>query len=559
MPSQQERQRGRRAASTGEEYKRLSPAEFIRRHSELTGFHNPARALYQTIRELVENSLDASDAKGILPWIYISIREMPGAAGVNGGRSRYVVTVEDNGVGVPVSNMAEAFGKVFYSSKYIIRQTRGMYGLGVKAAVLYGQMTVGSPVEVISSVRNSSYTYMMRIMIDTSKNEPKVVEKGEWEKKARWHGTRVTIMLEGDWSRSRSKILEYVRRTAVIAPYAEIILETPDGRILVYPRTTRIMPKPPREAKPHPHGVDIEDLKQIIANSKASTLKELLITEFQSIGEKTANDFLSKYGFNPNLNPKKLLERGMEGMLMKLVDALTEYSFKAPKSDYLSPIGESLIKEGLRRMFNPEWVEAVTRNPRAYKGHPFIVEVGLAYGGSIEPREEPLILRYANKIPLLYSEKEDVIYHVVNSINWRNYNVEFPAPLIILVHIASTKVPYKGMGKESISDVPEIENEIKNAVQEVARKLKSYLSRKAREEELARKSETLARYIPEVAWSLAVLSKPPEKWAPPSREEVDSIKEMLINVVANHLAGNSMDREKIRGLIKDIASSVEME
>ncbi|WP_131159484.1 DNA topoisomerase VI subunit B [Aeropyrum pernix] len=549
-----------RPGSTGEKYREMSVAEFFAKNKELAGFANPTRALYQTIRELVENSLDATDAKGILPWIYISIRQIEGSEG-RGGRPRYTVTVEDNGIGVPVTSMAMAFGKVLFSSKYVIRQTRGMYGLGVKAAILYGQMTAGTPVEVYSATKGSQYVYMMKLVIDVQRNEPRILERGEWNKRGSWHGTRVTLSLEGDWSRAKSKILEYIKRTAVIAPYAEIILETPDGEIYYFPRSTRKLPKPPKESKPHPHGVDIEQLKSMLRSTRASTLREFLVKEFQSIGDKTAQDFLEKYGLDPDLKPMELLKKGRDKLLRRLADALMEYPFRAPKSDYLSPIGSDIIEIGLRRMFNPEWVGAVSRSPKAYRGHPFIVEVGIAYGGGIEARSEPLLLRYANKIPLLYEEREDVSYKVVSSINWRQYNVDFPAPLVVLVHIASTKVPYKGVGKESVSDVPEIEAEIRNAVQEVARRLRLYLSRKAREEEAIRRSVTLAKYIPEVAVSLAYFLRPPSKWQPPKPEEVKKIQEALIKIVARHIELPPVDgkTEDPEAIVRRIVESVELE
>ncbi|MEB3774714.1 MAG: DNA topoisomerase VI subunit B [Desulfurococcales archaeon] len=527
----------RRRGRGQERYREMSVAEFFAKNKELAGFANPVRALYQAIRELVENALDATDTHEILPEIYISIREVEVYSGEDGkSRKRYSITVEDNGIGVPPTVMADAFGRVLFSSKYVIRQTRGMYGLGVKAAVLYGQMTAGRPVEVVSSTVSSDYVYMKRLYIDTRKNEPRIVEEGQWRKTGQWHGTRVTIVLEGDWGRARSKILEYIKRTAIIAPYANIVFESPDGKVYLFPRGTTKMPPPPREAKPHPHGVDLEQMKLILQTTSSKTIEDVLVNEFQSVGRITARSFLEYAGIDPALKPRELLKKENQDILTMLVDAMKSYTkFRAPRSDYLSPIGEDLIRIGLKRMFNPEWVGAVTRSPKAHQGHPFIVEAGIAYGGSIQPREEPLLLRYANKIPLLYEEREDVSYKVVSSINWRIYNVDFPAPLVVLVHIASTKIPYKGVGKESISDVPEIEAEIRNAVQEVARKLKTFLSRKRREEEVRKKIITIAKYIPEVARSLVILSKPPDKWSPPTPEEEKKVIDSLVRLVAKHI------------------------
>ncbi len=558
-----EQRTGARGGSDGapsprgsEKYRAMSPAEFFSRYKELAGFSNPTRALYQTVRELVENALDATDTHGILPTIHIYIREAPEV-----GEKRYTVTVEDNGIGVPPTVMADAFGRVLYSSKYVIRQTRGMFGLGVKAAVLHGQQTAGRPVTVASSIVDSDYVYMKRLFIDINRNEPRIVEEGQWRKRGRWHGTRVSITIEGDWPRARHRIIEYVKRTAIVAPYAEIILETPDGLVYVFPRMTGKMPRPPREAKPHPHGVDLEQFKMILRNTTAKTLKDMLVQEFQSVGEKTAQEFLRSVGVRPDMSPRTLLRREYEDLLVRIVDRLREYKFRAPKSDYLSPIGEDLIKLGLQRMFTPDWVTAVTRPARAFQGHPFIVEVGLAYGGGVPVREEPLLLRYANKIPLLYGEREDVSYKVVTSINWKYYGVEFPAPLVVLVHVASTRIPYKEAGKESISDVAEIEAEIRNALHEAARRLRSYINKRRREEEVRRKIITLAKYIPEISRSLAMLAKPPEKWSPPSPEEEKRITDMLVRLVARHIEvpaadGEAPDPEEI---VRSVIEGVEVE
>jgi len=536
-----------------EKFRSLSVAEFFARYREVAGFSNPARALYQIVRELVENSLDATDGHGILPEVRIYIGR------VGGERDWCRVTVEDNGVGVPPNVMAEAFGKVLFGSKYVLRQTRGMYGLGVKACVLYGQASTGSPVEVQSSTRNSDYIYSMKLYIDVRKNEPVVVEEARFKKNTQWHGTRVSLTIECDWQRAKAKILEYVRRTAVIAPYADITLHTPDGETLFYPRTTGKMPKPPRKAKPHPHGVDVETLKQMLRVTKAKTLLEFLKSEFQSVGEQSALKFLEMVGLKPEMKPRRLLRGGNEELLVSMVEAMKSFKFRAPRSDYLSPLGEELIKIGLRRMFNPEWVEAVTRPPRAYQGHPFIVEVGMAYGGSIQALEEPLLLRYANKIPLLYEEKEDVSYKVVSEVNWKHYNIETPAPLVILVHVVSTKIPYKGVGKESLSDVPELESEIRNGVLELARRLKHFISTKEREAETLKKILTISKYIPEIARSLKTLSKPPEQWKPLEPGEEKDIVEALIKLLTKNITLPKPSNDKnVEDIVKKVMSETEI-
>ncbi|ALU11450.1 DNA topoisomerase VI subunit B [Ignicoccus islandicus DSM 13165] len=508
-----------------EQYRGMGAAEFFYRNKEIAGFGNPVRAIYQTIRELVENSLDATEVHGILPRITIQVEEVDKEKGV------YRVIVDDNGIGIPPDKAPYAFGRVLYSSKYVARQTRGMYGLGVKMAVLYGQMTTGKPTVVITSPMGYSKSYKFKVKVGVKTNEPEVLERSEAFKSAKWHGTRVIIELEADWRRARNKVLEYVKRTAIVSPYADITLVTPEGLLIRYPRTTTKLPRPPKEVKPHPKGVDVEMMKQLIDKTTAKSLVQFLVSEFQSIGPKTAQTLVSMAHLDPSMNPKALTD----SQIKALVDAFREYPrFKPPSAEALSPIGEELIKIGLRSVLKPEFVEAVTRRPSAYEGHPFIVEVGIAYGGEIPPSDAPILYRYANKIPLLYDEKSDVAWKVVGeSIDWSNYKVTFPAPLVVLTHIASTKIPYKGVGKESVADIPEIEKELKLAVQEVARKLKAYLTKKEKEEEVQKRVVTLMKYVPEVSRSLSILSIDPKRRKPKVEEKV--IEEKLKEVIAKKL------------------------
>lgn len=481
-----------------EVYRAASPAEFFYKYKEVAGFSNPARAIYQTIRELVENSLDATDVYGILPDIKISMKR------TDESRDFYRITVEDNGVGMPPNVVPNAFGKVLFSSKYVLKQSRGMYGLGVKMVVLYAQMTTGVPVEVITSRANFRRVYLFRLRIDVDRNEPVILEAGSWRKSRNWHGTIVSVTIEGDWGRAKQRVLEYLYRTSIALPYANITFITPDDEVVHYPRITRSIPRPPAETRPHPQGVDLELLSNIIRSTNYSTIKDLLVDSFQSIGDATANLILNLAGVDSKKNPRELTN----DELLALVNTMKSYNkYRPPSTSSLSPLGREVIEAGLRRAFKPEYVDVAVRRPGTYNGHPFIVEVGIAYGGNTPiSSDHPQVLRYANKIPLLYDEGTDVVVQVVREeVEWENYMVSFPSPILVLVHICSTKIPFKGVGKESIADVPELRREVKLGVMEIARRLRGYLSRKAKEEEARRRAESIAKYIPEVARSLAVI------------------------------------------------------
>jgi DNA topoisomerase-6 subunit B len=511
---------------SSEKYTSISPAEFFKRYPELAGFSNPARALYQTIRELVENALDATDVHGILPSIKILIDL------VNPDKQVYKVNVEDNGIGIPPHVVPNALGRVLYSSKYVLRQTRGMYGLGVKAAVLYSQMYQDKPVEVYTSPLNSKRIYYFKLKIDVTKNEPVVLEKYSVSNDKGWHGTSVTLYLVADWQRAKSRVYEYIKKTYVVAPYAEITFRDPDGNVVYYQRLTEKLPKPPEEVKPHPYGVDIELIKYLITKlNKPVPVRDFLINEFQSIGDVTADKILELVNINKNKKVTDLTDEEIS----RLVEVMKKFEdFRPPSAEALSVIGSDIIELSLKKIFNPEFVAAITRKPKAYQGHPFIVEAGIAYGGAIPPSPEPVVLRYANKIPLIYGEKSDVIWKVVSEeMDWKRYGIEEEQPpLVVMVHLCSTKVPYKSEGKESIADVEEIEKEIKLALMDVARQLKAYISEKKKEEEAKKKLITYLKYIPEVSRSLAIFVAGEKEKVP---EVQNSIREQLLNLVLKKL------------------------
>ncbi len=476
-----------------EVFQEISPADFFYRNRDIAGFTNPSRAIYTTLRELVENSLDACEVSGIPPDIYIRISyqtepvEGPGV---------YNVRIEDNGLGLPEDVIPSAFGQVLFGSKYKLRQTRGTFGLGGKMAILYGQITTHSAVRVISSVkRNKIYEY--HLMMDIQKNRPLVLKRKVHRNKDKWHGTILEFSTEADYTHAMSKILDYLKQTATVAPYANITFVDPRGRLYKYDRATTTMSKAPMETTPHPHGVDVETLKRLIEVTKSKNMLDFMKKNFQRVGKTIAKKFLEYAGINPKKTPKKLLPNE----IVKLVVAMKNFDeFLPPDASCLSPLGENLLKTGIVKEFNPEFVEVHQRKPAAYSGFPFIVEVGVACGGAIPNTGKPMLFRFANKIPLLFDEASDVSYKVVNDlIDWRHYKVYPDTPLAVFVHLCSTKIPYKTVGKEFIADRPEVEREIQNAIREVARRLSMFLSKKASREKDKKRLDIFSKYLPKIA------------------------------------------------------------
>ncbi|MBS7641372.1 DNA topoisomerase VI subunit B [Candidatus Bathyarchaeota archaeon] len=475
-------------------FQEISPADFFYRNREIAGFSNPSKAVFSAIRELVENSLDATEPFGILPDIYIRLSSTSNNEVEEGF---YSLIVEDNGIGIPGEHIPHAFCQFLFSSKYRLRQSRGTFGLGGTMAILYGQVTTNKPVRVVSSTGDQKI-YEFLLMIDIERNRPIILGKKTYNNDEQWHGTIVEISLEGDYPRAKPKIVDYLKQTAIANPYANIMFVDPRGRLYKFERTMSTLPPQPKETLPHPHGVDVETMHRMVRATQCKTLIDFLEKHFHRVGRQTARSFLEFAGFPEDMDPKALKPEE----IVRLVQAMRSFNgFLPPDASCLSPLGEEILKAGIVKELEPEFVAVTQRKPSAYSGHPFIVEVGIAYGGKVPVRDDGdiTLYRFANKIPLVYDESGDVSWKVIKSIEWRRYGVEPGMPLAVIVHICSTKVPWKTVGKEMIADRPEISHEILYGIREVARKLKLYLSRKEKAKHEKARLSVFAKYLPKIA------------------------------------------------------------
>ena len=473
-------------------YSEISPSEFFYRNRDLAGFSNPSRALYTSVRELVENSLDACEQAGILPEVSVKIETAPEGT-KSGEQLAYVITIKDNGPGIEAKHLPNAFGRVFYGSKYKLKQSRGMFGMGGTMAILYAQITTNKAVTISSSYDGKSL-HTMDMLIDIQENNPVILRHET--KSTNGTGTSVQLTLMGDYFRAGQKIQDYFKQTALVTPYANITLIDPDSNVTTYQRATSNMPSPPAETLPHPYGIDVEALRRLIKQTLDPNFVKFMTNNFHRVGEKTALKFLKFAGFEASRKPKTLTNEET----VRFVNALHQFEeFLSPDASCLSPLGEEIMQAGIMKELAPEFVAMCIRPPSAYSGFPLIVVVRLAYGGKINTPGMKL-LRFANRIPLLYDEANDVAFKIINDeIDWRRYKIPQDAPMAIITHVCSTKVPYKTVGKEYLADRPELERELKNAVREVLRKLASYVSRKGSMEFQKKRLNIYAKYLPLIA------------------------------------------------------------
>ncbi len=487
-------------------FEEISAADFFYRNRDIAGFTNPSRAIFAAVRELVENSLDAAEAMKIPPDIYVRL-SYEGEASQE--TQIYKLRVEDNGIGIQPRHIPLAFGQVLFGSKYKLKQQRGTFGLGGKMAILYGQITTHQPAVITSSTGQAKiYTY--KLMIDIQKNRPLILDRRVLINKEQWRGTVVEFSLEGDYFRAMPKLLDYFKQTAMVNPYANVTFVDPKGRLYKFTRGTKEMPEPPKETKPHPYGVDVELLQRLIQVTPCNNMLDFLRNHFHRVGDITAQKFLEFSALSPSKNPKRLSHEE----IVRLMHNLKKYKdFLPPDASCLSPLGEDLLRAGIMKELKPEFVVVHQRKPATYAGHPFIVEAGIAYGGEVPKRGTFVIYRFANRIPLLYDEASDISVKVITAMNWRRYKVQPDMPIAILVHICSTKVPYKTVGKEFISDRPEVRKEIANGLREVARQIQHFMSKREHVDRERKRLSVFSKYLPRIAefsTKLAGKDKPPD-------------------------------------------------
>jgi DNA topoisomerase-6 subunit B len=580
----------------------ISVSEFFAKNRHLLGFDSPRKALLTSVKEAVDNSLDACEEAGILPEIWVHIEQV-GESG-----SRYRMGVQDNGPGIVRKQIPLIFGKLLYGSKFHrLRMSRGQQGIGISAAGMYGVLTTGKPVKIISKTGPKDRAHYYELRIDTKTNQPEILNgKGEGveipagkaggdlmaKHAIEWvaendlgeaieHGTRVTIEMEAKFQRGRGSVEEYLEQTAISNPHARIHFLGPDGQERILERSTDDLPPEPKEIKPHPYGVELGRLVTMLQEQPKLTLAQFLTQSFSRVSHGTAKKICDAAKLSTRVTAGKL-GRGEADALYK---AIQETRIPPPATDCLVPIGEQRLLAGIRQVVPGEFFTAATRPPSVYRGNPFVIEASLAYGGGVSaqkitrealgemaaesdarslrqfltttfggigseaaekiltaadlaPRQSPAklkkqqldalhgamqhvsvdegqsmnVLRYANRVPLQFQPAACAVTQTILSTNWRAYGLSqsrgsLPSgPITVMVHVASVWVPFTSESKEAIAHYPEIQKEIRLALQAVGRKLGMYMRRRLRVAQEGQRRSIFLRYLGEVAAAVSQIN-----------------------------------------------------
>src|SRR3989441_995222 len=519
------------AAELGARQREISVSEFFTKNRHLLGFDNPRKALLTCVKEAVDNALDACEEAGILPDVVVMVEVAPsnGASPPPASQAtRFRVTVTDNGPGIVRQQIPPIFAKLLYGSKFHpLRMSRGQQGIGISAAGMYAQLTTGKPVQITSRTGARATAHYFEVQIDTKKNEPRIFEnkKIDWEHQ---RGTQVALEIDGRYQKGRASVDEYLEQVAIANPHVQLVYRTPEGETREYPRTIQELPPQPKEIKPHPYGIEFGILLRMLHDTKSHTLAGFLAAEFSRVSSAVAQEICGTAKLSPNAKPRNVHGADAEA----LYKAIQSTRIMAPPSNCISPIGEKAILHGLYKQIKGDFYTAVTRSPAGYRGNPFIIEAGLAFGGGPDQaaptakapavplaegeqqdddNELARVIRYANRVPLLYQQSACATFKSVLETTWRNYGVvqsrgALPAgPMVVFVHMASVWVPFTSESKEAIADYDEIRKEIRLALQECGRRLGVFLRKRERAKSEFRRRNIFELYIEEVVEACARL------------------------------------------------------
>ena len=486
--------------------KQASIGEFFEKNKHFLGFDTQQRAIITAVKEAVDNSLDACEEARILPDIRVELRRTKS--------DELEMMSQDNGPGIPRDSIEGVFGKFLLGSRFhAIRQTRGQQGIGITGVVMYSQLTTGSKTHVISKIKSDSSAVYVDLGIDTKKN--RAIKTGE--KRDIWideksgeeisHGLKITTIMKAKYQRGKKSVYQYLRMTSIVNPHASIslVVYDKDGEIIEegsWARTSNKLPRVVEEIKPHPHGIQLGTLQRMLRESTDRRMTSFLKHNFSGVSPRAAKEILGMADVEEGRTPKRIKPEEAKAM----ITAFQTVKLLKPPMDCLSPIEDLLIKKGLSKAIDSRFASTVTRSPTVSQGNPFQIEVGLVFGGDLASEGPIEILRFANRVPLMYQQGGCLLTKALEAVNWKNYGLEQPGgsgipkgPAAVLVHLASTNVQFTSEAKEAVSYNEEVFDEVRKAMLEVGRGLKNHLKKSSERKKAKEKFELVNIILPEIS------------------------------------------------------------
>jgi len=562
--------RGATAEEMSARQKEVSVSEFFVKNRHLLGFDNARKALLTTVKEAVDNSLDACEEAGIMPDIAVIIEDLEPKRPATAKQSRYRVTIVDNGPGIVRKQVENIFGRLLYGSKFHrLKMSRGQQGIGISAAGMNGLITTGRPMLIYTKPSAKQPAHHIELAMNTKTNRAEVTLDKETKdfpperlralsagtKQLSQEGvflspdvfatgTSVSIELEGKYQKGRGSVDEFLELTAIANPHARIVFVPPSrvaqeevddllpgtsaaaaeeskpqapaqttetGGVTVFPRGVTELPPETKEIQPHPKGIELGILLQMLKDYEASekgSLYDFLQTRFCRVSANTASKFCSAIGATSRTRAGDIEPQQVE----KLFKVFEDEKLAPPPTDCLAPIGVRQLLAGLLKGVKAEFYAASTREAAVYRGRPFQIEAAIAFGGDLPGDQPARVIRFANRVPLLFQQSACSSFKAVEETPWKNYAMQQPrgslpiGPLVVMIHMASVWVPFTSESKEAIADYDEIRKEMRLALMECGRKLGTYLRKRQKMRREGERRDVFERYIGEIAKALNAIT-----------------------------------------------------
>lgn len=500
--------------------KQVAISEFFEKNKHFLGFDSLTRSLITAVKEAVDNSLDACEEARILPEIRVQITK------IDDKKNIVELKSEDNGPGIPQRSIEKVFGQLLFGSRFhAIRQSRGQQGIGITGVVMYSQLTTGRKTHVRSKIATEASAAIVDIGLDTRKNKAtKSNESREiWERpdgSFKEHGLEVTTRMKAKYQKGRQSVYQYLRMTSIVNPHADITFIDPEGQTHHWPRVTERLPTKVESIKPHPHGIHLGTLQRMCTESTDSRMTVFLRNNFSGMSTRAAKELLEVAEINEKAKPKSLKPDQYRALLEAFQGERTlnnkPVKLLNPPTNCLSPIEELLIKKGLSKTIDSRFVTTMTRAPTVTQGNPYQVEVGLIFGDGMLADKPVEVLRFANRVPLMYQQGGCLLTKAIESVDWRQYGLDQAGgrgvpkgPAAILVHLASTNVQFTSEAKEALADNNEVLDETRKALLEMGRGLRKHLEKKKKMAKTQEKFELVNDIIPAIAEKSAqILGRP---------------------------------------------------
>ena len=500
--------------------KQVAISEFFEKNKHFLGFDSLTRSLITAVKEAVDNSLDACEEARILPKIRVQITK------IDDKKNIIELKSEDNGPGIPQRSIEKVFGQLLFGSRFhAIRQSRGQQGIGITGVVMYSQLTTGRKTHVRSKIATEASAAIVDIGLDTRKNKAtKSNESREiWENpdgSFKEHGLEVTTRMKAKYQKGRQSVYQYLRMTSIVNPHADITFIDPEGQTHHWPRVTERLPTKVESIKPHPHGIHLGTLQRMCTESTDSRMTVFLRNNFSGMSTRAAKELLDVAEISEKAKPKSLKPEQYRALLEAFQGERTlnnkPVKLLNPPTNCLSPIEELLIKKGLSKTIDSRFVTTMTRSPTVTQGNPYQVEVGLIFGEGMLADKPVEVLRFANRVPLMYQQGGCLLTKAIESVDWRQYGLDQAGgrgvpkgPAAILVHLASTNVQFTSEAKEALADNSEVLDETRKALLEMGRGLRKHLEKKKKMAKTQEKFELVNDIIPAIAEKSAqILGRP---------------------------------------------------